>query len=104
MESIFFMSIYESYKDKYIDKDKEIFEKSLIKFNELEKLGINSDINSLEKDLKDILIVSVYKNKNKLEDEINFIKLFFGFDSGENNFNIIKIKEELLKLLAEYQN
>ena len=104
MESIFFMSIYESYKDKYIDKDKEIFEKSLIKFNELEKLGINSDINSLEKDLKDILIVSVYKNKNKLEDEINFIKLFFGFDSGENNFNIIKIKEELLKLVAEYQN
>ena len=105
MQSIFFMAIYDLYKDEYKDKDKdkEIYEKSLKKFNELEKLGIDSDIILLEKDLRDILVVSAYKNKDKLEDEINFIKTFFGFNSGKNNFNIIKIKESLLKLMNEYE-
>ena len=103
MDSIFFISIYEFYKDKYIDNDKERFEQSLNKFNELQNLGINSNINSLEKELKDILIVSAYKNKDKLENEIDFIKSYFGFDSGDNNFNIIQLRESISKLVKEYQ-
>ena len=103
MDSIFFISIYEFYKDKYIDNDKERFEQSLNKFNELQNLGINSNINSLEKELKDILIDSSYKNKDKLENEIDFIKSYFGFDSGDNNFNIIQLRESISKLVKEYQ-
>ena len=102
-DSIFFMAIYESYKNDYLNNEKERYDCSLKKFNELKQLGINSDINLLEKNLKNIIIDSVYKNKEGLKNELKFINSYFGFDSGKNNYNIVKIKKSLSKLVKEYQ-
>ena len=102
MESIFFMSIYESNKDEFKSRDRDRYEATLKTFNELKKLGIDSDINKLDSKLKDILIDSLFKNQDKLKDELNFIKSYFGF-VGKNNLKITKISKNLFKLVEEYK-
>jgi hypothetical protein len=69
MKSIFFIAIYDSYKDKYIkNEERKLYDFSLNKFNELKKLEEKSDENSLEVDLRNILTKSIYENKNRLND------------------------------------
>ncbi len=102
-ESIFFMSIYESNENNFKNNEIERYNNSFKKFNELKQLGINSDINLLEKDLKNNIVEAAIKNKDKLKQELIFIKKYFCFDSGKNNFNIIKLRKSLSKLVKEYQ-
>ena len=64
--SIFFMSIYESNKDKY-DNDSDRYNNTYKDFNKLKKIGKDYTLNSLEDNLKDILIRAIYKNRD--EDE-----------------------------------
>jgi len=101
MKSIFFKAIYDSSKVKYnINEERKIYEYSLNKFNELKKLEDKSDVNSLEEDLINILIKSIYENRNRLNDELNFIKTFFNLDK---KYNINKIRKDLLFLVKDYQ-
>ena len=100
MKSIFFISIYDSNKDEFKNRDTDKYEATLKTFNELKKLAINPDINSLEEKLKNILIDSVKKDQDKLKDELVFIKSYFGFD-GKDILNIKEIENNLLKLAKE---
>ena len=101
MESIFFMEIYNSNKDKY-KNEKDRYKNSFEQFKQLKILEIKSDVNSLEKELKNNLITSIYKNKDRLNNELNFIKSFFNISSNNNNYNITKIKNNLLRLVNQY--
>jgi len=101
MKSIFFLEIYNSNKDKY-KSETDRYNNSFEQFKKLKILEKNSDVNSLEKELKDILITSIYKNKDRLNDELNFIKSFFNISSNNNNYNITKIKNNLIRLVDKY--
>ena len=101
MESIFFMEIYNSNKDKY-KKETDRYNNSLKQFKQLKILEKNSDINSLEKELKNNLIISIYKNKDRLNNELNFIKSFLNISTTKNNYNITKIKNNLIRLVNQY--
>ena len=115
-ESFFFMAIYENIclKKNELNEEKR-YNQAKNKFLELKKLGINNDINSLDNDLKEILIEAVYKNIVRLSNELNFINNYF-FNTAEKqekdktkddkedlnkykNFNTKKIKREFLKLI-----
>ena len=108
MESFFFMAIYNSFKEKY-NNERERYDNSIKKFNELKQLGINSDTNLLEKELKNILVISIYKNKDRLNNELHFLKSFFDFNSEKNKennnykYNLTELKKSFLNLVKEYQ-
>ena len=100
-KSLFFMAIYNSNKDKFKNKDRELYNNSFTKFNKLKVLGIDSEINSLEKDLQKILIISVYENTDQLNDELDYLKSYFDFNP--ENYNTTKLKKSFAKLVKEYQ-
>jgi len=101
MKSIFFKAIYDSAKVKYNEsEERKKYDYCLDEFNKLKKLGDKSDVNSLEEDLRNILIKSIYEEKIKLNDELKFIKTFFNLDK---KYNINKIKNDFLFLVKDYQ-
>jgi hypothetical protein len=103
MDSIFFMGIFEEIENKFGKKDKERYDYSLKKFEQLKELGNDSDVNSLDDELKQILIISIYKNKDRLNDELNFIKTYFDFNKQSKNFNPTKIKRSFIDLVNKYK-
>ena len=105
-ESIFFMEIYE--QNKNIINERDRYTNSFKKFNDLKILGKYSDINMLDKSLIDILVLATYKNYDKLNDELDFIKSFFNFNSDDNkeynNFVFKMIKRNIVNLVLKYQD
>ena len=96
--SIIFMEFYKSLNN--INNERERFDLALKKFNELKKLGINSNLNSniFENEIKEGVINAVKKNKDLLDEELTFIKNYFKF--GENdNFDIAVIKDCIINLI-----
>ena len=96
INSIFFKEIYNNYI-RFQEKEVLRYKVSLNKFGHLIKLGENNDLNSLEDDLKTIIINAAEKNENLLISELEFIKKYFRF--GENdkykNFNINILKNNI---------
>ena len=108
LESIFFMEIFEEYKNNFEKtEDRNRYNHAYKKFNELIILGNNSDVNYLDFKLKEILVNAVYKNYDKFNDEIEFIKKYFNFNTKNNkdfnNFNTKIFKRTLFNLVKQYQ-
>ena len=115
-DSLFFMAIYDDIqlKNKNIN-EKERYNQAKDKFFKLKDLSIDNDINSLDADLKNIIIESIQKNIVRLNNELNFINNYF-FKNPEKqeknekenlikykNFNTKKIKREILKLVKQIE-
>ena len=85
--SIIFMELYDTLKQ--IKSEGIRYDKCLTKFNELKNLGNICNLNSIAKELKEVVINAIYKNTNLLNEELNFIKDYFNFDdNARNNFDI----------------
>ena len=102
-ESIFFMEIYNQYKNQFDrNQERDAYNLSYKKFTELKILGKISDLNLLDLNLRDILVLASYKNFEKINDELNFIKTYFNFDNKNekafNNYNIKMIKRSLVTI------
>ena len=103
-DSLFFMEIYNHSKIKIKNNEHDIYNNAIKLFSNLKKLGIDNNLNSLDNDLKDIIIDSIQNNRERLNNELNFIKNYFFKNKNENdnkynNFNISKLKREILKLV-----
>ena len=103
--SFFFMGLYKDIGKNFSDREEnDKFEYTLMRFNELKSLCINSDINALPNELLKKLVVLIYKNNERLDEELSFIKEYFEFDKNEKNyFDTIKIKRELNNLVNNYK-
>ena len=102
-DSLFFIGIYNHYR-KNKNNEEDSYNKAKNLFSDLKNLGINNDINSLGDELKKIIISSIQNNRERLNNELNFIKNYFFKDKNEkdikyNYFNISKLKKEILKLI-----
>ena len=101
--SFFFMGIYNNAGNIFLaEEDVERFQYSLMQFNEIEVLGNISDIDTLNKELLEQLVEFVYKNKERLDDELDFIKEYFNFEENPN-FDIHRIKKSFLDKVNNYQ-
>ena len=104
--SFFFMGLYNDRTIAFQENEElEKFEYTLLRFNELKSLGINSNINKLPSDLIQKLTELVYKNNDRLDDELIFIKEYFEFDNNSNNYkyDINKIKRDFNNKVNEYK-
>ena len=103
--SFIFMGLYKDNDMNFSDREEnEKFEYALMRFNELRSLSLNSDINILPNELLKKLILLIYKNNDKFDEELSFIKEYFELDKNENNhFDNIKIKRELNNLINNYK-
>ena len=105
--SFFFMGLYRESSSIFPDNEEEQkFQYVLMRFDELKSLGNNSNIEALNPELLNKLTELVYKNKDRLEDELIFIKEYFHFDSNENNnynFDINKIKIDFDNRVSKYK-
>ena len=113
--SFIFMGLYKDNSLNFTENQEEDkFNYALIKFNDLRKLGYNSNKENLSNYLKNKITELIYKNNDRLDDELSLIKEFFELENKENNFNfdIFKIKRALtikvnnykiLKNLDDYQ-
>ena len=101
------MGLYKESSAIFPDNEEEQKFKSVLKrFDELKSLGNNSNIETLTPELLNKLTELVYKNKERLEDELIFIKEYFHFDSNENNnynFDINKIKIDFDNRVNKYK-
>ena len=94
--SIIFMELYDSLKQ--IKNEATRYDKCFRKFNELKNLGNNWNLNTIDKELKEVVINAVYKNINLLNEELNFIKDYFHFDKNSgNNFDIKSFRNNIIK-------
>ena len=101
MGKIFFMSIYNSNKDKY-NNDTDRFNHTYQQFNELKKLKEDINLDSFGKDFNNILAKALYDNGvDKLNDELKFIISFFNLEL--NNNKISKIRKNFKQLVKQYQ-
>ena len=100
-KSFIFMGLYEDPSINFSDREEnEKFEYTLMRFNELRSLSINSDINILPNELLKKIVVLINKNNERLDEELSFIKEYFDFDKNEKNyFDIDKIKNDLNNLV-----
>ena len=100
--SFFFMGLYQ---DNSINEELAKFQYTLMRFEELRSLGANPIIDLLSFDLLNKLIELVYKNRDRLDDELIFIKEYFQFDKDDNNnFDSNKIKNDFINKVNEYKN
>ena len=98
-----FMELWDKYQT--IKDEEKRFNQCMNKFNELEKLGINCNFDSLDEEMKEIIINSIYKNNNLLNEELNFIKNYFNFDkNNKKNFNIRSLRNSINALVRNQQN
>ena len=103
--SFIFMGLYKDKDMNFSDsEEKEKFEYTLMIFNELRSLCINSDINALSKELLKKLVILIYKNNDRLEEELSFIKEYFEIKKNEKKyFDTFKIKREFNNLVHKYK-
>ena len=101
--SFFFMGLYSKVGDIFPpEEEDEKFKYCLMQFNELNVLGINSETEYLPKELENQLVELVYKNKDRLDDELDFIKEYFNFEDNPN-YDIHRIKKSFLDKVNNYQ-
>ena len=101
-DSLFFMEIYNYSKLNKNNNEQDIYNNAIKSFSNLKNLGIDNNLNSLDIELQDIIISSIHNNRERLNNELNFIKNYFFKNKNENdnkynNFNISKLKREILK-------
>ena len=103
VNSFFFMGIYIGIKNLFPQEEEDNkFKYCLCQFNEIQILGKHSDIESIPLELQNLLIELVYKNKDRLDDELDFIKDYFNFEDNPN-FDINRIKRSFLNKVNNYQ-
>ena len=97
---LFFMEIYNSLNE-IKESGIENYNLSLVKFNNLEKLGENCNLDILEDDIKNYIINAVYKNVGLLDEELNFIKDYFKFGeyNQKYNYDIKNIRNQIINLV-----
>ena len=101
--SFFFMGIYNNLANIFSNEEEDNkFQFCLMQFNEFKILGKNSNIDFINKELLNQLVELVYKNKDRLDDEINFIKEYFNFEDNPN-FDYNRIKKSFLDKVNNYQ-
>ena len=105
--SFFFIEIYNHFKLKKFNEN-DSYANAIKLFYNLKELANDNNINSLDNELKDIIISAIHKNRGKINSELNFIKKYFYENIITNdkerihfkyNFSIPKIKRELLELV-----
>ena len=102
--SFFFMGMYSAIESIFPPEEEEQkFQFCLMQFNELRNLGNSSGIDSLGKELEIQLVELVYKNKDRLDDELEFIKDYFNWEDNPN-FDMNRIKRSFLNKVNNYQN
>ena len=104
--SIFFIEIYNASKkminsEQEQDQEKKIFDNSIEQFNQLKKLADDSNLNILDKELINILISAAKKNRNKLINELYFVKKYFDINKNSDKFDVEKIALEVEKLIPD---
>ena len=83
--SFFFMGMYSAIESIFPPEEEEQkFQFCLMQFNELRNLGNSSGIDLLGKELEIQLVEFVYKNKDRLDDELEFIKEYFNWEDNPN--------------------
>ena len=101
--SIFFMEIFNSSKNLFgKEQEKEHFNYALSQFDILRKLEADANLERFGRNFVNILIKAARKNRNKIMDELNFIKKYFGFNPNDEKFDVDKIYLELDKLIPEF--
>ena len=101
--SFFFMGIYRSCDDIFSEEEEdEKFKLTLSQFDEIKELGIHSDIDLLSKELINQLVELIYKNKDRLDDELEFIMDYFNFEDNPI-FDYNRIKKSFLDKVNNYQ-
>ena len=101
--SFFFMGIYNNAKNIFSkEEDEERFKYSLMQFDEIKVLSINSDIEKIPYEILNLLVELVDKNKDRLDNELDTIKVFFKFEDNPN-FDINRIKKSFLDKVNNYQ-
>ena len=95
-KSVIFMEIYNKLDDLK-EKEMERYQESIKKFNGLKKLGENNDFNSLDNELKEDVINAVFKNRDSLMSELEFIKNYLNL--GYSNFDINIISKAINDLV-----
>ena len=102
--SIFFMALYDSNKDKYDDENK-LFTHVNEEFEQLKILQTNPDIKKLNENIVAIIIDYAINDIKRLKNELNFIQKYFNFktndEDSQNNFDIDKFMIEVKKLIPE---
>ena len=83
-ESLFFIEIYNHYK-KNQNNEEDSYNNAKKLFSNLYNLGINNDKNALGDVLKNIIISSIQNNRERLNNELNFIKKFFFKDKNDKD-------------------
>ena len=94
--SVIFMEIYNKLDDLK-EKEMERYQESIKKFNGLKKLGENNDFNSLDNELKEDVVIAVFKNRDSLMSELEFIKNYLNL--GYSNFDINIISKAINDLV-----
>ena len=107
--SIFFIEIYNASKkminsEQEQDQEKKIFDNSIEQFNQLKKLADDSNLNILDKELINILISAAKKNRNKLINELYFVKKYFDINKNSDKLDVEKIDLEIEKLILDNVN
>ena len=95
-KSVIFMEIFNKLYDLK-EKEMERYQESIKKFNGLKKLGENNDFNSLDNELKEDVINAVFKNRDSLMSELEFIKNYLNL--GYSNFDINIISKAINDLV-----
>ena len=103
--SFFFMGLYKNSALLFQETEQEdMFKYTLNRFYEIKNLGKNSEIDDLPYDLLNELTELVYKNNDRLEDELSFIKEYFQFENNANNFfDTNKIKRDFTNRVNKYK-
>ena len=100
--SIFFMEIFNSSKNKFRkDQEKEHFNYAYGQFELLRKLETDANLERFGKDFVNILTKAAKKNREKIMDELNLIKKYFGYNPNDEKFDVDQIFFELEKLIPD---
>ena len=99
INSILFMGIYNDRKDKFKEqKENEIFNYSLEQFTKFRNIE-KEDLESFDKEFKNIISKSLIDKGNEITNEINFIFVYYGLMKDTKQINMIKNK--FLKLIEK---
>jgi hypothetical protein len=108
--SFFFMGLYNNSPVNFQQNEQEQkFQYTLMMFNELKILGKNSNIEVLPVNLLNQLTELIYKNNDRLDDELAFIKEYFESNTNKTdnnnnlNFDIYKIKRAFMNKVNNYK-
>ena len=101
--SFIFMGIYTETEDIFSNEEEnEKFKYTLMQFNEMKIFGGGWGVDDLPKELVAKVVELTYKNMDRVDDEIEFIKEFFMLIDNPN-FDKNRIKRNLLDKVNNYK-